>query len=108
MENEPTTNTKTKNPFRRTKNWVTYKAPKTQILVGQMYPALVTADCILNFTTNQLKPVGPVSKSIQLVGRSEYKKRLQTSLNKNGPLNMGSIRRIEGGGTNSLWVYNIN
>ena len=99
---------KPKNPFRRTKNWVKYKAPKTQILVGRMDPALASADCIINFTTNQLKPIGPVSKSIQLTGGSDYKKKLQTSLNKNGPLNMGSIRKIEGGCTNSLWIYNVN
>ena len=94
--------------FRRIRNWHKYKAPKTKIMVGRTDPASIPADCIFNFTTNQLKPTGPVSKSIQLAGGPDYKKSLQTSLNKNGLLNMGSVRRIEGGCTNVLWIYNIN
>ena len=94
--------------FRRIRNWKKFKAPKTQILVGRTDPSSIPADCIFNFTTNQLKPIGPISKSIQLAGGPQYRKSLQTSLNKNGLLKMGSVRRLEGGCTNVLWIYNIN
>ena len=110
-ESEPTvlaTQVKARKSFRRVKNWNKYKASKTDIFIGRSDPVTVSADCIFNFTTNQLKPVGPVSKSVQLAGGPQYRKSLQTSLNKNGLLNMGSVRRIEGGCTNVLWIYNIN
>ena len=108
VKSTPTAAVKTpKNTFHRTKTWVKYKSQDTIIRVGRTDPAQVPADCILNFTTSEMKPIGPVSKSIQMAGGPEYKKLLQKSLNKNGHLRAESVRKLEGGCTNTLWIYNM-
>ena len=97
-----------KQSFFRTKNWISYKSNQTSIKVSRQDPATISADCILNFTNFQQKPIGPVSKSIQLTGGPEYKKFLQKDMTKNGDLNMGNIREIRSGCNHVLWIYNIN
>ena len=97
-----------KEPFFRTKNWVKHSLSKTTVGITRMNPSRIPADGIINFTTSQMKPVGPVSKSIQMAGGPDYRKSLEVSLKKHGSLKLGSIRKVEGSTTNLLWIYNVN
>ena len=99
---------KIKEPFFRTKNWIKHTLSRTTIGITRTNPAKISADGIINFTTNQMKPVGPVSKAIQMAGGSDYKKSLERNLKRHGSLKLGNIRKIEGSTTNLLWIYNQN
>ena len=43
-----------------------------------------------------------------MAGGQEYKKAMQQTLTKQGPLQTGSLRKFEGGTTSALWVYNLH
>ena len=99
---------KRKTKFHRVRKWVDYQVAKTKVSVSRQDPSTIIADCILNFTNLQQKPVGPISKSMQLAGGPEYRKELQKNISRHGELTMGNIRKINGGCTNVLWIYNVN
>ena len=94
--------------FFRTRNRVIHSAPSTKIIISREDPSLITSEAVINFCTPDLKPVGPASKSIQLMAGPNYKKLIQQSLNKNGRIPLGHLRKLKGAATASAWVYNFN
>ena len=94
--------------FHRTKKQVEHSAPSTIIIFSREDPSLITSEAVLNFCTPDLKPVGPASKTIQFMTGSSYEKSIQQSLNKNGRVPLGHLRKLKTAATVSAWVHNFN
>ena len=55
-----------------------------------------------------MKPVGPVSKAIQMSGGPDYRKLLQKGIQLKGSLQIGEMKQFQGRCTYALWIYNTN
>ena len=84
-----------------------YKAPHFDIAISREDPGKLQAGAMLTFVSRDLKPIGPVGKSLQLAGGTDYRKALQKTLRDTGHVKLGQVRCVPGGKTEVVWVFNF-
>ena len=98
----------TKHILYRANKTVDFTIKSTKLHLSRIDPIGILADSYFNITNRKLRPLGPVSKSFDLIGGANYRKTIHKNLDQHGDSAVGKMRKVQSLNANVLWIYNIN